>query len=144
MGPKGKFSPFSFLSPSFVSFLFSSHRIMTSVSPVTTFSSPTIPASGYPPKTFGEHIYLPGIKREVQNCKVVESYYCIWFEKGFLKVENVGFNRIMQASKSQLCQFINAILELIQRPERSFFCKHDQFENGTTKLSKFKATEKDN
>ncbi|KAA0044241.1 ethanolamine-phosphate cytidylyltransferase isoform X2 [Cucumis melo var. makuwa] len=100
---KGKFSPFSLLSHSFVFFRFGSLRITTSVSLATTFSSPTIPASDHPPKTFGEHIYLPGIEMEVDNCKVVESYYCIWFGKGFLKVEDVGFNRIMLASKSQLC-----------------------------------------
>lgn len=74
---------------------------------------------------------------EVKSCKI-ESFYCIWLEKGHFNIEAVDFRR--QVLKNQLRWFINALLDLAQNEKHCFFLKNGRDADGTIRLTKFRAS----
>ena len=76
---------------------------------------------------------------EVKNCKIVNSFYCIWFEKGRFHIEDVDFQKIISLSKTQLEWFIVSTSALVKEPDWKFFSKFGRDETGFTKLSKFRS-----
>ena len=74
---------------------------------------------------------------EVESCKVVDSFYCIWFEKGLFHIDDVYLRKILRVTKHQLKWFIDSLSDLVQGLERKFFLKNGNDGNGASKLTKF-------
>lgn len=54
---------------------------------------------------------------EVESLEVVDSFYCIWFEKGLFHIDGVDFRKIPRVTKHQLKWFIDSLSDLVQEPE---------------------------
>ena len=75
---------------------------------------------------------------EVKSSKIVDSFYCIWFEEGRFHIEDVDFQKVPNLSKNQLEWFIDSIAALVNEPTWKFFSKSGSDETGITRLSKFR------
>lgn len=59
----------------------------------------------------GKFIQFP---KEVESCRVADSFYYIWFGKGLFHIEDVAFCKILHATTHQLKLFIESLLELVK------------------------------
>ena len=104
------------------------------ISPTFTFLLAILTSSVRPgafSSTFFDILSFPHIQMEVVSSKVVNSYYCFWFENGLFNIKEVDFEKVLQAMKPLLCWFIQ-FNELIRGPENRFFHKNGKDESGTT------------
>lgn len=60
-------------------------------------------------------------KMEVESCNISESFYCIWFEYGFLRIEDMEAQKTLVLFDSQLRWFIEAMESLV-RDSKNRFC----------------------
>ena len=60
---------------------------------------------------------------EIESCKIIDLFYCIWFENGLFQVEDVDANKILPLSNFELSWLQEVFSELSQKPENQFFLK---------------------
>jgi len=75
---------------------------------------------------------------EVKSCRIQDSFYCIWFERGYFHVEDVDFRIIRKVSKLQLEWFVEAITNLVKEPEWKFFLENRNEGRESARLTKFR------
>ena len=69
--------------------------------------------------------------------EIVDSYYCIWYEKGHFHIKDVDFQKIICLFKFQLEWFMYALMTLVKEPEWKSFIKNGKERHETTRLTKF-------
>ena len=79
------------------------------------------------------------MKIEVERSKVVNTLYCILFDKEYFHIEDVEARKILTLSETQLRWFLKEISEFLRGPENGFLLRNGFDDFGSTRLLKFRS-----